>query len=184
MHFSNHLSSPPSPEDHSAGPADSPTTLLEYGDYECPFSAQAHFLVKSIRESMNQSIRFIYRNFPALDPHPNALLASLAAEAAARQGRFWEMHHLLFLNQPLLRKDSLLGYAKTLHIDLERFVRDLASTQALEKIRADMRGAALSGVHGTPTFYINGWRYDGPVSQRAMLAALKAARDRPKEHSA
>lgn len=167
---------PPRREDHGVGPDDSPLVLLEYGDYECPFCAQALSIVDSLRDLLGQSFRYVFRNFPLTESHPNALLAARAAEAAALQGRFWEMHHLLFLNQPLLRPDSLLGYAKSLRLDLDAFTRDLQGAPVQERIRQDLRGAMQAGVHGTPTFYINGRRYDGPVSERALLADLEAAR--------
>lgn len=178
------LAVPPRKEDHSLGPDDSPLVLLEYGDYECPFCAQALTIVDSLRELLGPSFRYVFRNFPLNDMHPNALIAAMAAEAAARQDRYWEMHHLLFMNQPLLRPDSLIGYARSLRLDLEAFTRDAASPEVIEAIRHDIRGGAMSGVHGTPTFYINGRRYDGPISQRALLGDLESARARAQEHSA
>lgn len=174
---------PPSHDDHGVGPEDSSLVLLEYGDYECPFCAQALSIVDSLRDLLGQSFRYVFRNFPLSDVHPNAVLAARAAEAAALQGRFWEMHHLLFLNQPLLRPDSLLGYARSLRLDLDAFTHDMQSPAVQERIRRDLRGAMQAGVHGTPTFYINGRRYDGPVGERALLADLEVAREQA-QHSA
>lgn len=171
------LSAPPRREDHGLGPEDSRLVLLEYGDYECPFCAQALSIVDSLRDLLGQSFRYVFRNFPLTDVHPHAVLAARAAEAAALQGRFWEMHHLLYLNQPLLRPDSLLGYAKSLRLDLDAYTRDLQGQPVQDRILQDMRGAMQAGVHGTPTFYINGRRYDGPISERALLADLETARE-------
>lgn len=173
----NLLARAPDATDHSLGPADCPLVLLEYGDYECPFCGQALAIVDRLRDLLGASLRYVFRNFPLTDTHPLALLAAQAAEAAARQGRFWEMHHLLFLNQPLLRPDHILGYAGSLLLDLEAFTRDLQSREVSERIQRDLRGGALSAVTGTPTFYINGRRYDGPISERALLADLETARE-------
>jgi protein-disulfide isomerase len=167
--------------DHIRGPIDAPVTLLEYGDYECPYCGAAHGIVHAIRARMGDQLRFVYRHFPLTTMHPHAEPAAEAAEAAGSQGRFWPMHDLLFENQQQLAAPHLLAYARTLGLDLARFSSELAEHVHHPKVRADFMSGVRSGVNGTPTFYINGRRHDGPWDAGNLLAALQRAAGAPVE---
>jgi protein-disulfide isomerase len=161
--------------DHIQGPATAPVTLIEYGDFQCPFCGQAYPIVKEVQARLGQRLRFVFRNFPITTKHPNAEAAAEAAEAAAAQGKFWEMHDLLFENQKRLRDKDLHGYAEQLGLDLERFESELADHTYAERIREDFMGGVRSGVNGTPTFYINDMRYDDSYEADDLVAALERA---------
>jgi protein-disulfide isomerase len=158
--------------DHVQGPADSPLTLVEYGDYECPYCGAAYPIVKEVQARLGERLRFVFRNFPLANSHPHAEHAAEAAEAAAAQGRFWEMHDLLFENQSRLSDHDLGSYAGRLGLDAERFERELASHVHADRVHEDFMSGVRSGVNGTPTFYIDGTRYDYDVD--TLLAALEA----------
>ena len=147
--------------DHSLGPVNAPVTLVEYGDFECPHCARAHPIVQGIRRYMGDELRLAYRHFPLAEAHPHAQSAAEASEAAGAQGRFWEMHDILFRNQHALEDDDLLLYAARVGVDAGRVARELAVRTWARKVRDDFRGGVRSGVNGTPTFFINGVRYDG-----------------------
>lgn len=166
---------PVGPTDHIDGRSDAAVTLVEYGDYECPHCGAAHPIVKRIREVLADRIRFVYRHFPLSQMHPNAFLAAEAAEAAGAQGAFWEMHDTLFENQRALADRDLLIYAATLDLDVDGFASDITSGKFAEKIRGDFLGGVKSGVNGTPTFFINGVRHDGPWDGNSLLAAIEMA---------
>ena len=157
----SHLTPPVGPNDHAAGPADAPVTLVEYGDFECPYCGQAYPIVKALQERLGDRLRVVFRNFPLSESHPHAEHAAEAAEAAGAQGRFWEMHDMLYENQGALGDRALIGYATQLGLDAARVTRELESGTFADKVRADFRGGVRSGVNGTPTFFINGERYDG-----------------------
>lgn len=166
---------PVSAEDQAAGPADAPVTLLEYGDFECPHCGMAYPSVERVRKAMRRRLRFVFRNFPMPEQHPHAVDAAAAALAAGRQGRFWEMHHLLFTHQRHLDLDSLFAYAAGLRMDMVRFEGDFRSRDVARRIDADIESGLRSGVNGTPTFFLNGFRYDGDWSGRAFLEAVREA---------
>jgi protein-disulfide isomerase len=155
------LTPPVTDRDHADGPAHAPIILVEYGDYECPFCARAYPIVKALRAALESQLRLVFRNFPLTQTHPHAQHAAEAAEAAAVQGRFWEMHDLLFEHQDALDDRDLIGYAGSLGLDLERFVSELESGTYRRRVREDFRSGVRSGVNGTPTFFVNGERYDG-----------------------
>ena len=156
--------------DHIRGPADG-ALILEYGDYECPYSRQAYRAIEGVER--RQAIRFAFRHFPLTEIHPHALAASRAAEAAALQGRFWEMHSLLFHRQKALEDDDLRSYASELGLDADRFDADRRGEQVVERIGRDVRGAIGSGeVLGTPTLFIDGFLYDGPNDADSLARAL------------
>jgi protein-disulfide isomerase len=161
--------------DHVQGPANAPVTLVEYGDYECPFCGRAHPIVQAVQERLGRRMRFVFRHFPLTEIHPRALPAAEAAEAAGRQGRFWEMHDLLYENQPALDDPDLLRYAQHLGLDLPRFVSEVAEHVHEPRIREDFMSGVRSGVNGTPTFFINGIRHDGPWDVDTLSDALMAA---------
>jgi protein-disulfide isomerase len=161
MMQSAQLAIPITDQDHSLGPGNAPVTLLEYGDFECPYCRAAHPILQGVRRKMGDRLRLVFRHFPLAEAHPHAEHAAEAAEAAGAQGRFWEMHDLLFENQSALDDDDLAMYAAKLGLDAQRVAREIASGTYVNKIRGDFRGGIRSGVNGTPTLFINGLRFDG-----------------------
>jgi Na+/H+ antiporter NhaA len=160
--------------DHYRGPADAPVTVVEYGDFECPYCGRAEPIVRELLQSFGD-VRYVWRHLPLSDVHPNAQMAAEAAEAAAAQEAFWEMHDLLLDHQDALRPRDLIGYAEQLDIDVERFVDDLRSHDGAARVAEDVDSADLSGVSGTPTFFVNGRRHYGAYDIAALSAAVKAA---------
>jgi protein-disulfide isomerase len=167
------LKVPISERDHMQGPPNASLTLVEYGDYQCPFCGAAHPSVKQVQRLIHDLL-FVFRHFPLSQMHPYALQAAEAAEAAGAQGRFWEMHDLLFANQDRLDTPDLLAYAQALGLDLERFAEELASHVHAPKVREDFLGGVRSGVNGTPTFFVNGIRHNGGFDPQSLVVALEA----------
>jgi len=161
--------------DHIQGPAHAAVTLVEYGDYECPYCGAAYPIVKELQARMGDRLRFVFRNFPISTSHPHAEQAAEAAEAGAAQGRFWAMHDLLYENQTQLRDQDLHRYAEQLGIDVERFDKDLAEHVHAPRVREDFMSGVRSGVNGTPSFYVNGARHDDSYDFETLLAALERA---------
>jgi protein-disulfide isomerase len=161
--------------DHIQGTPDAAVTLLEYGDYECPYCGAAYPIVKQLQEAIGDGLRFVFRNFPITTAHPHAEQAAEAAEAAAAQDRFWPMHDLLYENQQRLSPEDLLAYADRLGLDTERFGRDLAEHVHAARVHDDFMSGVRSGVNGTPTFYVNGVRHDDSYDFDTMLGALRQA---------
>jgi protein-disulfide isomerase len=161
--------------DHIQGPADAEVTLVEYGDFECPYCGGAYPIIKEVQARMGDRLRFVFRNFPISTSHPHAEQAAEAAEAAAGQGRFWQMHDLLFENQRRLRDQDLRAYAEQAGLDLQQFDTELAEHVHAARVREDFMSGVRSGVNGTPTFFINGVRHDGSYEVEALLAALDRA---------
>ena len=171
------LNPPVSKRDHSIGPENAPVTLVEYGDYQCPYCGAAHPIVKEARAAMAENLRFVFRHFPLTEVHPYAEIAAEAAESAGAQGRFWEMHDLIFENQDLLDPDIFLAFAEQLDLDTERFAREMQNHSHRERVQEDFSSGVRSGVNGTPAFFINGSRYDGSWELGPLLEALESARD-------
>ena len=165
-----------SKHDHTQGPEDAPLVLVEYGDYECSFCKRADLIIKEIQKALGDDLRYVYRNYPLVLRHPHAMDAARAAESAALQDRFWEMHSMLFRNQENLEHEDLVQYAKNVGLDGVRFTRDLESVKVEEKIALDLDSGARSGVEGAPTFFINGFRYDGDWSYESLLTVLMNVR--------
>jgi protein-disulfide isomerase len=161
--------------DHIQGPADAAVTLVEYGDYECPYCGAAYPIIKEVQTRMGERLRFVFRNFPITTSHAHAEQAAEAAEAAASQGRFWQMHDVLYENQRRLRDQDLRAYAEKLALDVELFDKDLAEHVHAARVHEDFMSGVRSGVNGTPTFYINGTRHDDSYEVGALLAALERA---------
>jgi protein-disulfide isomerase len=159
--------------DHVQGSADAPETLVEYGDYECPYCGAAYPIVKEVQAAMGDRLRFVFRNFPISTSHPHAEQAAEAAEAAAVQGSFWEMHDLIYEHQARLEDQDLRGYAEGLGLDVERFDRELAGHVHAARVHEDFISGVRSGVNGTPTFYVNGVRHDDSYDRDTLLAALQ-----------
>jgi Na+/H+ antiporter NhaA len=161
--------------DRVRGPDDASVTLVEYGDFECPYCGQAEPIVRELLAG-DGDLRYVWRHLPLTDVHPRAELAAEAAEAAAAQGAFWDYHALLFDHQDALRPKQLVGYAEQLGLDAERFRRDLRDGEHAGRVARDVESAELSGVAGTPTFFVNGARHHGAYDVDALKAAVKAAR--------
>jgi len=161
--------------DHTQGSAAAPVTLVQYGDYECPYCGEAYPIVKDIQERMGEQLRFVFRNFPISTSHPHAEQAAEAAEAAAAQGRFWEMHDHLYENQRHLSDDDLRSYAQALDLDLDLFDKELAERVHAVRVHEDFMSGVRSGVNGTPTFFINGLRHDGSYEFEILLQTLQRA---------
>ncbi|RYZ42947.1 MAG: disulfide bond formation protein DsbA [Myxococcaceae bacterium] len=170
--MSTRLRRPPGAEDHLQGRRDAPLILVEYGDYQCPYCGQAYGQVKRLQELLGDRMALVFRNFPLTQAHPQAFQAAEAAEAAGAQGRYWEMHDLLFEHQDALGLSGLLSHAKRLALDVDRFSEDLESHRFAERIQRDFMDGARSGVNGTPTFFANGHRHDGAFSTEALLEAV------------
>ena len=170
------LALPVSPtRDHIRGPVNAPVTLVEYGDYECPYCGAAHVVVNELLARSGDDLRFVFRNFPLTNIHPHAELAAEAAEAAGAQGKFWEMHDILYENQQRLEVPHLMAYAEELELDTDRFATELAQHVYAQRVIEDFVSGARSGVHGTPAFYINGVRHDGSWDLPHLLAAVERA---------
>jgi len=158
--------------DHIQGPIDAPIALVEYGDYECPYCGEAYPIVKAIQERLGDRLCFAFRNFPLVNSHLHAEHAAETAEAAGAQGRFWEMHNLLYENQDALEDEYLARYAATLGLDAERLIKEVLAGTHTARVREDFRSGARLGVNGTPSFFINGVRYDGGTGVEELLTAL------------
>jgi len=163
--------------DHTRGPADAPVTIVEYGDFECPYCGQAEPVLRDLLAG-HAEVRYVFRHLPLRDVHPRAYLAAKAAEAAGKQRAFWPMHDLLFAHQDALRPTDLLGYAEELGLDVDRFQADLRSRWVQARVADDLESAGLSGVSGTPTFFINGRRHYGAYDIESLTVAVKTAKAR------
>jgi formate-nitrite transporter family protein len=168
------LIQPVSANDHAEGPADAPLTLVEYGDYQCPYCWAAYPVVKRLQKTLGEKMRFVFRNFPLAQMHPYAMIAAEAAEAAALQGKFWEMHDLIYEQQNFLDPDIILVWAKWIGLNLEQLGNDIRQGVPQKRIKEDRRSGIRSGVNGTPTFFINGTRFDGPLDYDSLLEALES----------
>lgn len=157
----NELVVPVGERDHIKGSFDAPAILVEYGDFECPHCRRAYPVVKAAQHALGDDLAVVYRHFPLAEAHPHARLAAEAAEAAAAQRKFWAMHDMLFEHQDALEKEDLLTYADALDLDRARFARELQDGVYARRVRDDFRSGVRSGVNGTPTFFINGTRFDG-----------------------
>jgi protein-disulfide isomerase len=170
------LIEPVSERDHGIGPSDAPVTLVEYGDYECPYCGRAFPIVQEVRRRLGDRLRFVFRNFPLTQIHPRAEHAAEVAEAAAAQEQFWPMHDWLFRHQVALADRALLEGALALGLDVERVRRELADGTHRARVREDFSSGIRSGVNGTPTFYINGVRHDADYGLETLVAAIDQAR--------
>ncbi len=159
--------------DHIRGPLTAPITVIEFGDFECPYCGQAEPVVRELLTDVN--VRYVWRHLPLTDVHPHAHLAAEAAEAAAAQGAFWEMHDLLLARQDDLRRPDLDRYARELELDVERFQDDLRRHVHETRVAQDVESADVSGVSGTPTFFINGQRHHGAYDVQTLGAAIRTA---------
>jgi len=173
MSASGTLTPPVSARDHVEGRTDAPLTLVEYGDYQCPYCGAAYPVVKRLQKASGKKLRFVFRNFPLTQAHPYAMVAAEAAEAAALQGKFWEMHDLIYENQAELEPDVLPAWVQQLGMDLEEFGTAIRRGEITKRIKEDRMSGIHSGVNGTPCFFINGTRYDGPADYEPLRMALE-----------
>jgi protein-disulfide isomerase len=153
------LKPPVSEKDHIHGSLHANIELVEYGDYQCPYCGEAYPIVKRIQQELGSRLKFVFRNFPLRKIHPQALMAAVASEAANLQGKYWEMHDMLFENQTRLNYSSILQYAEYLGLDIIRFKVDMADTNLEKKALSDFESGLRSGVNATPTFFVNGNKY-------------------------
>ena len=168
------LTLPVGQRDHIQGLDTAPVTLVEYGDYECPYCGDAYPTIKQVQKNLGNKLRFIFRNFPITQIHPHAQHAAEAAEAAVAQNKFWEMHDYLYEHQQALDDNHLEKYASRLGLDTTQFNHDMASHAYAQRVREDFLSGVRSGVNGTPTFYINGIRYNGSWNLETLLKTLRS----------
>ncbi|MFE1506786.1 Na+/H+ antiporter NhaA [Streptomyces sp. NPDC058726] len=161
--------------DHIAGPADAPLTLVEYGDFECPYCARATGVTRELRERFGDRLRYVFRHLPLPDVHPHAVLAARAAVAAGAQGRFWPMHDLLYEHQDRLEFEDIAAYAIEIGLDMVRFLDDIDDEKTAERVRADAAGAEAGGARGTPTFFVGDRRHTGPYDAQTLARELEAS---------
>lgn len=169
------LVAPVTAHDHILGPASAAVTLVEYGDYECPYSYQAFFIVKDIQKWLGNGLCFVFRHFPLKKIHPHAARAAEAAEAADVQGLFWEMHDQLFTHQQQLDNAHLVSYAEAIGLDLQRFIRDIAAGTYRDRVQQDVTSGTRIGIHQTPTFFINGRLHQGAWELDDLVVAIEQA---------
>ena len=162
-------------QDHVRGSRDAQVTLVEYGDFQCPYCARAHAALTELMQQHGERVALVYRHLPLTDLHPFAAPAAQAAEAAGAQGKFWEMHDALFENQGMLDEDALPAIASSLGLDAQRFERELGDGSHRARVEADVKQAGALGARGTPTFFINGERYHGDSDHASLASALKKA---------
>jgi protein-disulfide isomerase len=166
------LTRPIAARDHIRGSIDAPVALLEYGDYECPLCGEVSPIIQAIHDRLGNELCFAFRNFPLATMHPHSEHAAEAAEAAGVRGKFWEMHDILFENQDALEDEDLGQYALMLGLDANRLLAEVVNGVHSSRIREDFRNGVRGGVNGTPTFFINGVRYDGARGLDPLLEAL------------
>lgn len=171
----SHLSVPVNHDDHVRGPDNAAITLVEYGDFQCPYCAMAHQNLLRVEESLGGDLRVVFRHFPLIQIHGYAFLGSEAAEAAGRQGKFWEMHDLIFGHQERLSPKGIIEFAATLDLNMEKFEMDMNDESIVDRIQADFDGGLRSGVKGTPSFFLNGVKYEGPIDPAIFGPRKQAA---------
>lgn len=167
----NQVIPPLSDRDHTQGSLNAVVTLMEYGDYQCPQSCRAHGIVKAMQQQLGEQLCFIFRHFPRTQIHPQSQRAAESAEAAARQGKFWEMHDILFEHQQALEDGDLVHYAAQLNLDIPQFLREMAERVHKQRVQEDVESGRCNGVEDTPTFFI-GLRYKGPQNLDRVLQVL------------
>jgi protein-disulfide isomerase len=176
------LKVPVGPADHALGDEHAPVTLVEYGDYECPHCGRAHPIVQRVRKHFGKSLRFVFRNFPLTQIHPNAEMAAEAAEFAATKGRFWEMHDGIYENQAALGGTLVADLAGQLRLPMDELEAALKSREFLPRVKDDFMGGVRSGVNGTPTFFLNGERYEGSWEYDDLVAAIESLLPAKSQH--
>jgi protein-disulfide isomerase len=168
------LKPPVGAADHFQGSENATVTLVEYGDYQCPHCGHAYPIIKAVQKAMGKKLKFVFRNFPLAEAHPNAVHAAIAAEAASGQGKFWEMHDIIFENQGRLGDSHLAAYASKIGLNAKQFEQDFSKEIYRNKVEADFESGVRSGVNGTPSFFINGEKYNESWEADDLLAALES----------
>jgi protein-disulfide isomerase len=169
------LKTPVTDKDHILGDLHAPVVLVEYGDFQCPHCAAAFPIIKQLEKKYKKELAVVFRHFPLAEIHPFAQAAAMASEAAAHQGKFWPMHDLIYENQDELGLEMLLQLAESLKLDMKIFQRDFKDAKVLDKIEASFESGILSGVNGTPSFYINGTKYNGSYDYESLSSAVQTA---------
>jgi protein-disulfide isomerase len=164
-----------SAHDHIQGSPDAEIVMVEYGDYQCPYCGAAYPIVKELQKRLKDQLCFAFRNFPLANAHPHAESAAEAAEAAGAQGKFWQMHDMLYENQEALEPEDLKKYSSSLGLDLRRFTHEMSEHVYAPRVREDFRSGVRSGVNGTPSFFINGALYTGSYDVHSLFTALTKA---------
>jgi protein-disulfide isomerase len=173
--MSKKLNPPVNKKDHVQGSSNALIELLEFGDFQCPHCGAAYPIIKEIQKASGKKLKFVFRNFPLSEAHPMALPAAIAAEAAGKQNQFWEMHDVIFENQMALSKTAVFKFAKMLSLNIPSFEKDLQDKSLAEKIEADFESGIKSGVNGTPSFFINGYKYEGSYDFDSLMQGLHVA---------
>jgi len=155
--------------DHAQGNLNADLVIVEYGDYQCPYCGAAYPVLKELMGQFGNQVKFVFRNFPLSEMHQYARAAALAAEAAGLQGKFWEMHDAIYENQPGLNESLLIKLATTLHLDMAQFEKDVKSAQLAGRVDADFESGVISGVNGTPSFFVNGKKFNGGAEDLLQL---------------
>jgi protein-disulfide isomerase len=166
------LKPPVGSKDHLKGDPKATVILVEYGDFQCPYCGAAHPIIKQIEKLYKDNLAFVFRHFPLAEMHPFAQAAAMASEAAANQGKFWQMHDLIYDNQASLGLEMLLQLAESLKLDMKTFQHDFKDPGLFKKVEADFESGIVSGVNGTPSFYINGNKYEGSYDLDSMSHAI------------
>ena len=167
------LRPPVNNNDHMKGDPKAPATLVEYGDFQCPHCAASYPVLKEIEKLLDDRLLFVYRHFPLSNIHPMAFPAAIAAEAAGRQGKFWAMHDLIFDNQDMLMSNDVLIFARQLRLRMSKFKIDLLDKSLSLKVESDFESGVRSGVNGTPSFFVNGTKHNGPSDFTSLLAVIE-----------
>ncbi|MEI9946262.1 MAG: DsbA family protein [Chitinophagaceae bacterium] len=168
------LRPPVSGKDHIEGNEKAMIELVEYGDYQCPHCGKAYPIVKKLQQLLGDQLKFVFRNFPLVKIHEAAMIAAAATEAAALQGKYWEMHDIIFENQEFLDPDSIFDYAGRVGLDMKKFEEDMERRELMEKVETDFESGIYSGVNATPTFFINGEKYNNGWEADRMFDFIKA----------
>jgi protein-disulfide isomerase len=166
------LKPPVSEQDHVKGDIHAPVVLVEYGDFQCPHCGAAFPIVNHIEETYKKKLAFVFRHFPLAESHPYAQAAAVASEAAANQGKFWQMHSLIYKNQNELGLEMLLALAQSLKLDMKIFQQDFKDPKLFKKVEDNFESGIVSGVNGTPSFYINGTKYNGAYDYESLSEAI------------
>jgi len=166
------LKPPVSEQDHIKGDIHAPVVLVEYGDFQCPHCGAAFPIVNRIEEAYKKKLAFVFRHFPLAEAHPYAQAAAVASEAAANQGKFWQMHSLIFKNQNELGLEMLLALAESLKLDMKTFQHDFKDPKLFKKVEDNFESGIVSGVNGTPSFYINGAKYNDSYDYQSLSQAI------------
>jgi protein-disulfide isomerase len=168
------LNPPVNENDHVRGPYNASVELVEYGDYQCPHCGAAYPVIKAIEKAYGGNLKFVFRNFPLSEAHPYAEFAAITAEAAGRQEKYWQMHDMIYEHQPELSVEALFDFAQELKLNMKKFEMDIEDREIAEKVEADFESGVRSGVNGTPSFFINGLKYNGFYDFESIAGTIES----------